>query len=102
MGGIDPASEAIGELKGMMRGIRDKIDTIERKSDRNFEQLEVKIIELHKEGCARGKSNSHRIDDLEHAHNSRESRDWGKFSIAASGIATLIVGIWRGIESILK
>jgi len=98
-GELDQVSEAIGEMKGIMRSNGEKMDRLERK----FDRLESQVIDLHTNGCARGRSNGHRIEQLEDENQFKARKDWGKLSAAAtviSGVVAFLAEmIRRGAQS---
>jgi len=86
-GELDEVSSSIGELKGLMTGSNSKLDIL----NTEFIALRMQVTILNTEGCARGKSNGHRIEKLE--ATKLTLGDWGKLA----GITTVISGVVAGI-----
>jgi len=99
MGELDQVSQAIGELKGMMVGHGIELKAI--KDD--VGQIKTQYIELNKDGCAKGKSNSGKIDELKftvaHVESGRLS---GKDLVKMLGGATGITAIFTAVAEYVR
>jgi len=92
MGELDQVSAAIGELKGLMEGQKDKLDVVA------FDVAQIKT--QHIEIQSRSKSNTHRLDKVEASRMT--PRDWAKLAGASTGITATIVGIVKGVEQFFE